>query len=660
MSLLVVALALLLGSAVAATLLARAEHAAGVVGMIGGVAGCLVGLVPTVRVLLGSDLPSLRTAWDVPYGSVSIGIDPLSAFFLAPLFLLGGLAAVYGRDYLSAYRGKKLLALPTALLNVFIASMAVVVVSRNGVLFLVAWEVMTLTSYLLVTFEHEEAEVRRAGWVYLLAAHAGVACLILLFLLFGRQAGSLEFEAFRMSSPPSPRLAAVLFALAAIGFGIKAGFVPLHVWLPEAHAAAPSHVSALMSGVLIKIGIYGFLRVLTLLPVATWWGPLLMVLGIVGALLGIGLALYQRDLKRVLAYSSIENIGIVLLGVGVGYWGMSRGDPRLATLGFYGGLLHLWNHALMKALMFFSAGSILHGTGTKDLERLGGLMKAMPRTATAMMIGAVAISALPPLNGFLGEWLIYLGLIGGGIAPQGVPALFLVGALALTGGLTALCFVRLAGVALLGVPRSTRAAEAHESSLWMVGPIWLLALSCVAIALFPAPVLAMMSTVATQLLGSRLLIEDLPRSSLTTLGACNLGLWTVLVLLGMSLLLSYRGRVASDATWGCGYAAPTARMQYTARSFSELLAERLLPALLRARVTQTIPQGIFPATGGYATECVDPLTRSVYEPFFDSWGARFSRLRWVQQGLLHVYLVYILAVVVLGLTWTALRSWMLP
>lgn len=660
MSLLVLALALLLGSAVAAMLLARAERGAGVVGAAGCVAGCIVGLVPTVGVLLGEDLPGFRAAWNVPYGRVSIGIDPLSAFFLAPLFLLGGLAAVYGRHYLSAYRGTKLLAAPTALLNVCIASMALVVVARNGVLFLVAWEVMTLTSYLLVTFEHEEAEVRRAGWVYLLAAHAGVACLILLFLLLGRQAGSLEFEAFRTSIPASPRIAGALFALAAIGFGIKAGFVPVHVWLPEAHAAAPSHVSALMSGVLIKIGIYGFVRILTLLPAAAWWGPLLMTLGIAGALLGIGLALQQRDLKRVLAYSSIENVGIVLLGVGVGYWGMRRGDPRLATLGFYGGLLHLWNHALMKALMFFSAGSILHGAGTKDLERLGGLMRTMPRTATAMMVGAVAMSALPPLNGFLGEWLIYAGLIGGGIAPRGVAALFIVGALAFAGGLTALCFVRLAGVALLGTARGPQATAAHESSLGMVGPIWVLAASCIAIGIFPAPVLAMMSPVAAQLLGPALLTEELPRSALATLAVCNVGLWAVLGGLGTIVFAGVRGRAASDATWGCGYAAPTARMQYTARSFSELSAERLLPAVLRARVTETIPRGIFPVGGAYATEYVDPLTRGVYEPFFDRWGARFSRLRWVQQGFLHVYLVYILTVIVLGLAWTALRSWMLP
>jgi formate hydrogenlyase subunit 3/multisubunit Na+/H+ antiporter MnhD subunit len=417
-------------------------------------------------------------------------------------------------------------------------------------------------------------------------------------------------------------------------------------------------VSALMSGVLIKLGIYGFLRVLTFLPPAAWWGPFLMVLGMGGALLGIGLALYQRDLKRVLAYSSIENIGVVLLGIGIGYWGMSRGDPRLATLGMYGGLLHLWNHALMKGLMFLAAGSVLHGTGTRDLERLGGLMKAMPWTGTAMMVGAVAIAALPPLNGFLGEWLIYLGLVGGGIAPRGVAALFMVGGLALVGGLAALCFVRLAGVALLGAPRSREAEHAHESSLWMLGPIWLLVLSCIAMALVPAAVLAMMSKAPAQLLGSRLQTGELAAGSLATLGTCNVALWALLVALGTSLALSYRGRPASDATWGCGYAAPTPRMQYTARSFSELLAERLLPVVLRARVEQTIPQGIFPTTGSYATKCIDPLTRGVYEPFFDRWGARFSRLRWLQQGRLHVYLMYILTMVVLGLTWTAFRSWM--
>ena len=556
------------GSGLAAALLGRAERAAGLVAAVGGVAGCLLGLVPAVRVLLGAELPVVRTAWDVPYGAFSIGLDPLSAFFLMPLFGLSALAMVYGREYLGTYRGRKRLAVPTALLNVFVAGMALVVVARAAVLFLMAWEVMTLASYLLVTFESEEEAVRRAGWVYLLAAHVGVACLILLFLLLGQHAASLDFEAFRTLPSPSGGRAVLLFALATGGFGIKAGFVPLHVWLPEAHAAAPSHVSALMSGVLIKLGIYGLLRSLTFLPPAAWWGPCLMVIGISGALFGISLALYQRDLKRVLAYSSIENIGLVLVGIGIGYWGLGRGDARLAGLGMCGGLLHVWNHALMKGLLFLSAGSVVHGTGSRDLERLGGLMKTMPATGAAMMVGAVAISALPPLNGFVGEWLIYLGLLGSATAPRGFGALFMVGGLALVGGLATLCFVRLAGITLLGEARSKAAAHAHESSPWMLVPLWFLVLACVAVALFPQAALVMMSRVPTQLLGPSMGIEHLAGLSLATLGAWNAALWTVLASLGAVLALCYRGRTAADATWGCGYAAPTSRMQYTARSFS--------------------------------------------------------------------------------------------
>jgi NADH:ubiquinone oxidoreductase subunit 5 (subunit L)/multisubunit Na+/H+ antiporter MnhA subunit len=336
---------------------------------------------------------------------------------------------------------------------------------------------------------------------------------------------------------------------------------------------------------------------------------------------------------------------------------MSRGDARIAALGMCGGLLHLWNHALMKGLMFFAAGSVLHGTGTKDIERLGGLMKAMPRTGVAMTVGAVAMSALPPLNGFLGEWLIYLGLMDGGIAPHGVLPLLTVGGLALVGGLAALCFVRLVGVTLLGAARSEQAAHAHESSPWMVGPIWVLVLSCVAVGVSPTPVLAMMSRAIEQLLGPATAMEDLVGPGLATLGMCNAALWTLLGALGVILVVGCRRRTASDATWGCGYAAPSARMQYTAGSFSETLTARLLPAALRARANSVAPQGIFPAAVSYSTECTDPLTRGVYEPLFARWGARFSRLRWLQQGLLHVYVVYILTVVVLGLTWTAYLSW---
>src|SRR5262249_4644796 len=285
---------------------------------------------------------------------------------------------------------------PWFFFNLFVAGMVMVVVARTAFLFLVAWEVMSLAAYCLVTFKHEKAEVRKAGWIYLIATHLGGAFLFLAFVLLGRQAGSLEFEAFRTLPTLGAGWSGLIFVLALVGFGAKAGFVPFHVWLPEAHPAAPSHVSALMSGVMIKMGLYGMLRVLTFLGrPAPWWGLVLAGLGIFTALVCIALALPQRDLKRGLAYSSIENMGLIGLALGVGLWGFASDLPGIAVLGVTAALLHIWNHALMKGLMFFAAGSLLHATGTKDMEKLGGLMKKMPWTGAFLVLGSVAISALP-------------------------------------------------------------------------------------------------------------------------------------------------------------------------------------------------------------------------------------------------------------------------
>jgi hydrogenase-4 component B len=355
--------------------------------------------VPAVRALAGGAAAEVRHAWAVPVGTLAAGLDPLSAFFLVPVLGLSALAAVYGREYLLAHAPRKSLAPPVFFFNLLVASMVGVVTARDSVLFLVAWELMTVASYMLIVFEDDTPPARRAGWIYLIAAHLGVVCLFAMFLLLGQASGRLEFAGLGASAGST---ATVILVLALVGFGLKAGIVPLHVWLPEAHAAAPSHVSALMSGVVIKMGIYGLLRVMTFLPPARWWGPTLMALGVTGALVGVALALYQRDLKRALAYSSVENIGLIVLGLGIGLWGASRGQARLAALGLAGGMLHLWNHGLMKGLMFLSAGSVLHGAGGKDLERLGGLMKRMPTTGALMILGSTAQWGLPPLNVFFG------------------------------------------------------------------------------------------------------------------------------------------------------------------------------------------------------------------------------------------------------------------
>ncbi|WP_394842308.1 oxidoreductase [Pendulispora brunnea] len=656
MNLLVIALAFILGGGAAALLASHRAGASSACAVLGILAGGIVGEVHAWKVLLHGETSTLTMAWSVPYGRFHIGVDPLSAFFLVPIFGLSVVTAIYGREYLRNGRGRSIggarFAWPA--FNLLVASMVLVVVARHALLFLFAWEAMSLSAYVLVTLEHHESEVRRAGWVYLIATHIGTACLVALFLLLGK-----SVQGFDLVPGTHPTASALLFGLAVVGFGVKAGFVPFHVWLPEAHAAAPSHVSALMSGVMIKMGFYGLLRmVLVLGPPSAWWGPVLMIIGFLGALLGISLAFYQRDLKRVLAYSSVENMGLITLGMGTGLWGLTSGRPHVAVLGVSSALLHVWNHTLMKGLMFLGAGSILHGCHTKDLEQLGGLMKRMPKTSIAMVVGAMAMAGLPPLNGFVSEWLLYLGLIEGAVTSRGasgVAGLLSVGLVALVGGLAMICFVRLIGIALLGQPRSAHAQDAHESAASMTVPLLLLALTCIGVGLGPRIVVQAGASVVGQLLGGPSMLGETP---LAGLGLANGALWLAL-LVGAALgwWVTRRRSIGADATWGCGYAAPSSRMQYTSRSFAELMGEHLLPKMLRARVSVETHAALFPESGKLASQCDDPLTRGVYEPFLARWGDRFARLRWLQQGHLHVYLVYILIATLLALAWISLLTW---
>jgi formate hydrogenlyase subunit 3/multisubunit Na+/H+ antiporter MnhD subunit len=620
-------------------------------------------MAPTCRVLLDGTPQSLRWEWDAAHGVFSVELDALSAFFLVPVLGLSMLAAVYGGNYLLAQRRAKSLGSPWLFFNLFVAGMEMVVIARTALLFLVAWELMSVAAYCLVTFEHEKSEVRRAGWVYLIATHLGVAFLLVAFVLLGSRAGSLEFAAFRGMSALGAGWSGMIFVLALIGFGTKAGFVPFHVWLPEAHPAAPSHVSALMSGVMIKMGLYGLLRFATFLgQPAPWWGLTLAGLGLLTALVGMALALQQRDVKRVLAYSSIENIGLIGLALGASWWGWASHQPVLAALGMTAALLHTWNHALMKGMMFLAAGSVLHGTGTKDMEKLGGLTRRMPWTAGVMMVGAVALAALPPLNGFVSKWLLYLSLMKWSLAPndpRNPAALMAIGLLALVSGLAAITFVRLTGIVLLGAPRSESARHAHESSPWMLAPMLLLALLCLTVAVIPQTVASFLERIPNQVMGpgAGLLPLDASNAPVDALGAINACMTAgVGVALCLFLALSRKSQ-ATGPTWGCGFARPTVRMQYTGRSFAEIMAEHLLPRLLRPRIRSQAPAGLFPGTSDFGSECPDPIARKVYEPFFDRWAKRFSRLRIVQQGKVHIYLVYIVVTVVLAMAWRSVRMW---
>ena len=616
MDVLVAAVLLQLSAGIAAFACWKMPKVATALGAGGAALACLIGLVPTLRVLVGGSPESLRLTWDATHGAFCIGLDALSAFFLFPVLGLSALAAVYGGNYLLGFRDKKSLGSPWFFFNAFVAGMVVVVIARTALLFLIAWEVMSVAAYFLVTFEHEKADARQAGWVYLIATHLGFAFILFAFLLLGRQAGGLEFEDFRRMPAFSAVEAGVIFVLALTGFAAKAGFVPFHVWLPEAHPAAPSHVSALMSGVMIKMGIYGLLRVLTFLgQPATWWGPTLAAFGLLTGLIGISLGVQQRDIKRTLAYSSIENMGLIGLALGVGLWGWSSELPAVAVLGMTAALLHIWNHALMKGLMFFGAGSVLHGTGTKDIEKLGGVMRRMPRTASAMIVGSVAIAALPPLNGFVSEWLIYLSLIKCAFVASGFRALIAmlaVGVLALIGGLAAIAFVRLSGIALLGSPRSEAARHAHESSRWMTGPMVILVVLCLTVAIVPGTVVALTMHVLNQLLGDQTAqswpVVESSDAPLRLLG--NVNAWTVAAIVAAFLLFKVWSRrtAVKDSTWGCGYVEPTARMEYTGGSFVAMTTKDLLPRFLRSRTVCQAPQGLFPSQGEFASECPDPIS----------------------------------------------------
>jgi formate hydrogenlyase subunit 3/multisubunit Na+/H+ antiporter MnhD subunit len=627
---------------------------------------CFVGMVPTVQVFLSGAPESLHLTWDATHGAFSVGLDRLSAFFLLPVLGLSGLAAVYGANYMLSYRHKRSLASQWFFFSAFVDSMIIVVIARATLLFLFAWEVMSISAYFLVTFEHEKANVRRAGWIYLIATHLGVGFLLLAFMLLAGEAGGLEFDAYRRMTIASTGLAGAVFVLAFVGFGAKAGFVPFHVWLPEAHPAAPSHVSALMSGVMIKMGLYGMLRVMTFLGrPAPWWGLTLAAFGLLTAAIGVSLALHQRDVKRSLAYSSIENMGLIGLALGIGLWGSASDQPAIAALGFGAALLHVWNHALMKSVMFFGAGSILHGTGTTDIEKLGGLAQKMPRTALGLIIGCVAIAALPPMNGFVSEWLIYMSLVKSAFVTRGVgslTALLAVGLVALTGGLAVITFVRLFGVALLGSPRSEAAKHAHESSLWLWGPMHVLVVLCLVMAVAPQMIVALLMPVVGQLLGGQAIETWLNLGStvapLQFMGWFNAGAATAIAMALILFLARLRKAAQSKSpTWGCGYARPTARMQYTGQSFAEMATRRVLPRFLRPHAMRKAPQGLFPSMSEFDSRSPDPISEKIYEPFFRELADRFARLRILQQGKVHIYVLYIALSVLMALAWVSLRPW---
>jgi formate hydrogenlyase subunit 3/multisubunit Na+/H+ antiporter MnhD subunit len=646
----------------AAALVAGRRPLANTLGALTAVAGGLLTLVSSAATLAGGAGAQwdLMRPWAMPGGSLHLGMDELSAFFAICISLISVLAAIYGRTYLADQQGRRHLGASWLFYNVLLASMLGVVASRNALLFLVAWELMSLSSFLLVMFDDKQPGVVSAGWTYLVAAHLGTAFLLVLFLLLG-SSGSLEFS----DLAAGPNLAGVCFVLALIGFGTKAGLVPLHVWLPEAHPAAPSHVSAVMSGVMIKTGIYGLLRILMLLGTpAIWWGYVLIGLGAISGVLGVLFALAQHDLKRLLAYHSVENIGIIVLGLGLGVLGAATNQPAMAVLGFAGGLLHVFNHAIFKSLLFLGAGSVAHAAGTRDLESLGGLLKRMPTTGATFLIGSAAIAGLPPLNGFVSELLIYLGAFGSAAARAGVTvygAVAVILALGLIGGLALACFAKAFGIVFLGEPRTAAAAGAHESPAAMRWPMVVLAGLCIAIGLgCPLVAEALRPTVYAVAGALGLSVEsDSPANEgmalvRRVLPYISLVAGALLVMIGGAGLLRWRllrGRaVEPGLTWDCGYAAPTPRMQYTASSFADPIL-KVFRRLIRQQRQVHPPEGLLPAEASLHTHAQDPFTEGGYRPAFLAVMWLSGQVRRLQGGRNQVYVLYIALALLVLLVW---------
>jgi hydrogenase-4 component B len=586
-----------------------------------------------------------------PLGEMSLGyhLDALSAFFLVPIFLIGACGSIYGLGYWKQEEHPRTGRRVRLFYGLLIGALALVVIAGDAIAFLFAWEVMALSAFALVSTEERKKSVREAGWLYLVSTHVCTLVLFAMFALLRVAAKSFELRQLE-ASEAGPGLRGVIFLLALVGFGFKAGMMPFHFWLPSAHASAPSHVSAILSGVMLKVGIYGLLRTLMILSTpAVVWGWAVLALGTISAVGGVLFALGQHDLKRLLAYHSIENIGIILMGLGVAMIGQALGRVEWVVLGLAGCLLHVWNHALFKSLLFLAAGSVVRATRTHEIDRMGGLGKVMPGTAMLFFIGAVAICGLPPLNGFVSELLIYLGLLGSldrspGIA-LGAPALGLVGALAVA------CFVKAFGAVFLGSGRSRAAEEASESPSSMKVPMGVLALCCVGIGV--APVLAgrPLATVIGQwnVLRGGWSGEIVPLGTLTWVTVPLAGIIGVIFLVVLRGWVNWGARVA--VTWDCGYVRPSSRMQYSASSFAGMLVG-LFRGVLRPHVHKPKVVGVFPSAARFESHVDDVVLDGLLTPVWRRFQLKLRALRMLQQGSVQAYIFYILLILTLLLVLT--------
>ncbi|MBK5273922.1 MAG: hydrogenase [Desulfuromonadales bacterium] len=608
------------------------------------VAAAVGGIAGSVMTLIHRHYVTYQLAWPLPFGPAECGIDPLTAFFALPILIVAACCSIYALDYWPALTNPRTVRKMTFFFGLLVSSMIFIIMARSAGMFLLAWEIMALAAYFVLTTDDHTPEVRDAGTLYMICTHTGTLALFALFALLKSSTGAFTFPNAGSLAATAP-LSAAIFLVALFGFGFKAGLMPLHIWLPSAHANAPSHVSAIMSGVMLKIGIYGLVRTLSFYTgIPLWWGMVVIVLGMASGIVGVLFALGQHDLKRLLAYHSIENIGIITMGIGTALIGSASGSPILILLGLAGALLHVLNHATFKALLFLGAGSVIHAVATREIDRMGGLLRPMPWTAVSFIIGSVAICGLPPLNGFVSEFLIYLGFFNGTIYGSGAGAIataIAAPALALIGGLAVACFVKVVGVVFLGAPRSQLPATVHEAKWTMRLPLMILAMVCLIIGVVPVAIAHLLESAVSAWLprstGPIFLAAVAPLAWISILAVA---------LLAVTFCLTYwyrnkvnKATVSSAATWGCGYLEPGSRMQYSASSFADILVN-LFAGVLRLQRHAPHIIGPFPADPHFESHVPEAVLERIYLPILARIYEKFLPVRRLQHGHLHLYILY--------------------
>lgn len=602
------------------------------------------------EVFSGRDgLITIKAPLDFSGDSFVFIIDRLSAFFIIVINITVFTGFLYARGYLSPYvQSSKSLRISIHYFSYLwlCLSMLMVVMLRSGLYFLIAWEIMALSSFFLVIFEAEKRSIMKTGISYLIQMHAGMFFLLIAFLLVERATGKMSFDALSLYFSSESNI--LLFMLFFIGFAIKAGFIPLHTWLPEAHPAAPSHVSGVMSGVMIKMGIYGIIRVIIPLQHDLLLiGLIILVISLISGILGVMMAIVQHDLKRLLAYHSIENIGIIGIGIGTGVIGIATNNNLLALCGFSGGLLHVLNHSLFKSLLFFSSGSVYQAAHTRNIENLGGLMKKMPYTAGLFLIGSLAICGLPPFNGFISEYLIYMGMFNSLSASnlyQSIMLIVVIAGLSLIGGLAIFCFTKAFGIAFLGEARSEKASKATEVPRIMLLPQIIPVVFILLIGLASVWFVKPLSGIVTKAF-------SLPGMAITYGPALNnltmISILSGIFLLSVTALLIYRHfhlksrKISAGPTWGCGYTAPSARQQYTSTSFAYNYNHLAKPLLQTKKIMKEIQQDeIFPAIRTFESHSDDIFKKLLIDKPIGWISELLKKIAVMQTGLIQHYILY--------------------